>query len=298
VKNKELMKKTKEENSPEDVRKKELEHVLDEVEEKGDDIAEHGREQTSYGQHLSDLARATRATVTFLPSNADFESLIGDWSLVNDQALRALKEVQEFHQYWVSGTASTASVTTSGAVNPNVILPYVPAEEQDHAHEAIQNFYRVASRPQLLDDVSALMAQLGFDQGPTGKKSPVELLHTAHQAYSQPVSPSNPVSTSLIPMRECIESVVNELLRRRPKQEKAKKNWSKIESIGRQLKKEEVDPAEIQSWARQYRELVHTILSPAKQADLSREEWEVRLQQATLFLEGFLKGLDPSKFKN
>lgn len=104
--------------------------------------------------------------------------------------------------------------------------------------------------------------------------------------------------TSLIPMRESIRSAINVLLRRRPKQEKARNEWAKIVSIGKQLKRDGLPKSIVNSWAAQWTNALKTYLSPAKEEDISREEWRRRLARSTLFLNGFLGGLDPSKLKS
>jgi hypothetical protein len=144
------------------------------------------------------------------------------------------------------------------------------------------------------EEVISLMKELGFNRAPKGRKSPVSLFSTAHKAFQAPVSSDNPVSTSLIPMREAIRLIIDQLLKKRPKQEEAKNERAKILSIGTHLRRNSIPQEMAESWAQQWNELLD-YLSPAKEQDMSREEWRFKLKQASLFLKGFLGGLDPKK---
>lgn len=177
------MKKPKEKQSSEDPRE-ELESVLDEVQEKSEELAEHGREATRFGQRTADLAKATHDTIPFMLVNADFENLIGDWQLVNVQASKALDGIDKFLTVLDTGTASTASVTSTGVIHASVRPLSLPQHKRQNAIDAISNFRRVVALPDLMDDVLKLLARLGFDRGPKGEKSAIEQLNIAYQAYA------------------------------------------------------------------------------------------------------------------
>src|SRR5262245_40247088 len=121
------------------------------------------------------------------------------------------------------------------------------------------------------------MELLGLDTSPEGIKSPLELFQTAHEAFSKPVANSNPIITSLIPMRESVRLTIDYLLKRRPKQEKTNKEWDKIISIGNQLSRALISEEQIRSWAGIWISELKNSLSPAKEQDVSRDEWSNRI---------------------
>jgi len=118
----------------------------------------------------------------------------------------------------------------------------------------------------------------------------------AHESFQKPVVASNPVSTSLIPMRECINSIIASLLRMRPIQEEAKSEKQKIVSIGRQLRKDILSSNVIDELAEEWFS-INNDFSGFKKKDIERPEWLVRINRGTLFLYSLLNGLDSTKLK-
>ena len=274
-----------------------LRNKLVEAEEIGKEIASQGRDITQEGQWIVDLARVTRGITEIAPQFLDIESQIDFWDDINQKGTASLHGLLGVQRPLISGsgTASTASASVAITIgSANQAVPYLPHELQEPTKTAISNFYLVVSRNEVKEEVISLMQSFGFDKGIPGKMNAMELFLIAHQAFERPVSETDPVSTSLIPMRESISSIVAELLRRRPVQEKTGNNYNKILSFGLQLKRDELRENVVREWASQWDKLVDE-LSQAKQGGLSRDEWNQRLQRATLFLNGLLKGLDPSK---
>ena len=98
-------------------------------------------------------------------------------------------------------------------------------------------------------------------------------------------------------MRESIRLTIDYLLRRRPKQEITKKEWDKIISIGNRLSYSTISQQQIQYWAGIWVGELKNSLSPAKEEDISRNEWTKRITKSTLFLKGFLSCIDPAKLR-
>ena len=282
-----------EEKQPEEV----LRDKLVEAEEIGEEIASQGRDITQEGQWIADYAKATRGITDCAPQFLDIESQIDFLEDINTSgraSLQGLLIAQE-PLFLLSATSSTAATNVAISISSSEqLIPCLTSEMQEPTKIAISNFHHFSSRSEVKEEVISLMQSFGLDKGVQGKISPLELFLTAHQAFERPVSDTDPVSTSLIPMRESISSIVAELLRRRPIQEKAGSNYDKVLSFGIQLKRDELSENVVREWASQWDKLANE-LSQAKQGMLSREEWNQRLQRATLFLNGLLKGLDPSK---
>ncbi len=163
---------------------------------------------------------------------------------------------------------------------------------------AIDSFRMFSHRPELKDEVVQLLVEYGLDEPQfPGEKSPLEQLRIAHEAFSKPLTVSDPVSTSLIPLRECIHSVLDGLASKKPDQEIYRRNQrKKVISIGRQLKVDSLPDDVVNEWADEWHDLNTGDLSGAKRANISREEWSNRLYRGTLFLHSLLKGIDRDKF--
>ena len=125
----------------------------------------------------------------------------------------------------------------------------------------------------------------------------MELFITAHETFAKPVLNSNPISTSLLPMRESIRLTIDFLLKHRREQEKTKNEGEKISSIGHQLAHDSISDEQISTWATIWYSELDNSLSPSKEEDISRTEWQKRLVKSTHFLKSLLSGIDPTKLR-
>lgn len=275
----------------------ELDRILEEGEDKGKKIAEIGRNLTEAGQSMADVANATREVVHVVKTPPNIEFLINDWGLTNQQADVVIGQLGRIDVSDFTSASGTAVSTSSDSFEEASLFSIVPNEEHPRLVAVLEVFHQVSERAARAEEVGKLMKSLELDQAPPGRKSALAQFETAHAAFKVPVSEGNPIATSLIPMRESIRTAIDTLLRRRPKQEKTKKEWSKIVSIGRQLKRVGLPDTIVNSWASQWTNALQTYLSPAKEEDISRDEWRRRLVRSTLFLKGFLEGIDPSRLK-
>ena len=282
--------------SKDDSPEKALQNELEQAEELGKAIAEQGRGITHIGQRLVDQAKATREVAQFLPAEYDREQFIDDWHHVNRTSSIALEQLflNVGLMTTTSSSADIAYVNSTSAFTEGNLLPQNPADKRPYIIAAINNFDFVFVQADIKNECLSIIISLQLDISVPGKKKPSELFEIAHRAYQQPLIDSDPVATSLIPMRECIQTIIDELLRRRPTQEKSSRQYDKIFSIGTQLKGAGVDASQVHTWACQWEE-INDELSASKRAALTREEWARHLRRATAFLNGLLKGLDPSK---
>jgi hypothetical protein len=193
----------------------------------------------------------------------------------------------------LGGTVSLTSVTTSGSFSR-----HIPFEVNPDFHEAWSHYIVVTSRPTLKDEVTNLLRTFYLDIAPSGKQSPLEYFETAHRAFESPISEGNPAITSLIPMREAVETALDELLKLRPQQEATgKSHGKKISFICKQFKKDAVSDVVVQEWVDQWQDISDRDLSASKRYRMTRDEWNRKLNRATLFLHSFLTGLDPHKLR-
>jgi hypothetical protein len=271
-----------------------LTNVLKAVEEKGERLSEMGRTVTQSGQFMVDLARAAESVIKYAPPR-NIEFLISDWEELDAQADQALNHLGGINFASINSIAGTAALSSGSSFDPAAFNSFTPQSKWTVAEESISNLRSVINRATDEQEVLALMKEFGLNRAPKGKKSASALFTTAHQSFKVPVSPDNPISTSLIPIRESIHICIDQLLKRRLTEEEAKGETAKIVSIGKQLKRDSIFLETAHSWSQQWYELLDRYLSTSKDQDISREEWQFRLQQATLFLMAFLGGLDPDK---
>ena len=242
-------------------------------------------------QEILDEANVTNPLIPYIqPQEA--EGLINVWSSVRDQVSRINTGLSDIYPSTdsASGTATVSSTIISRVYTNNGLY-----NDNPNFQSVWSPYMEFVSRPSQKDDVIQLIREFGLDiSHQPNEKSPLELFETAHEAFAKPITQNNPVSTSLIPLRECIGSVVQGLILMRPSQEEAG-NWKKkIVSIGKQLKKDSLPGEVIDELAEECHSLIND-LSGAKTGDINREDWLIWINRGTSFLNSLLKGLDSSK---
>jgi hypothetical protein len=271
----------------------ELRLIISTAKEKAENSQTTLGDISSRMQNVIDGANATLPLIAYMDTT-NVEEVAVLWSEIAKQT--------EHSYHWLegaysssdsaSGTVSLSSTTISGIFSPKI----TPYSVDPDFHAAWIHYIDVANRPTLKADVINLIQTFHLDIAPTGKKSPLELFRTAHQAFESPISKDNPVITSLVPMREAVESALDELLKLRPQQESTGSSHSKkILSIGAQLKKDFISDVVVQEWADQWHDISDKDLSASKRYHMTREEWSRKLIRATQFFHSFLTGLDPMK---
>jgi hypothetical protein len=279
--------------------------LLDKGEEIGKDIANQGRERTEVGQKLEDLSRSVKNVLNILPNNVHLpgiEEAIGDWTEHIDQSQYERDSYGSTRFLMLNSTGGT-SIFSSGTMFDGV-EPLLSNELKTEFNLAVQGFYEVVDRSAEKEKVLELMRKFQLNKSFHGRYSSANQFEIAYDAMNRPVSERiDPANTSLIPMREAIETALDHLLFLRPIRsnirdvEGPNKDWRKIKAIADQLKRDGVPKGQIQSWARDWQSLKKGLLSPAKTEKIDREEWRNRINKATIFVIGFLSGLDPDKLR-
>jgi hypothetical protein len=196
---------------------------------------------------------------------------------------------------------TTAAFEMTGLASPQLFASHQPLGIQDAARAASEQLSYVIDKVADKESVVTLLRQFRLDTAASGKQSPLTLFETAWAAYEKPPTLNSPASTSLIPMRECINETIEALLRRRPRQEGTGNQRSKIISLGTQLAYASIPPKAIEALADRWhlKDRVGLVdeLSDSKDKALSREAWRSTLRRATLLLRELLQSLDPAKLK-
>ena len=282
-------------NNPKD----ELDKLMSEVGGKAQRIVGLASNTKASAQYTVDLVNASRSVIKYASPNdasIDWEAAVDAWKRTNDKADLMLGQLTAMSISGYNSTSSGSAYAMTQFTAPQVIILNTPPLLRNDAHVAIQILNDVIDQSASKEKAIQLMREFGLMRVPTSEKSPIELFETAWAAYEQPVTQSSPISTSLIPMRECINQAIKELLRRRPNQEETKNQYVKIISIGKQIARDGIVDADVQAWASHWEALLDE-LSGSKHGDYSRDQWRNLLRRATLFLIEFLQGLDSAKLK-
>ena len=196
--------------------REELKRLMAESESKSEKERGSLEELEQWNQKVHDLAISSQVLVHYTPpEEIDIEQQMQYWqNLIGQQdALSAGLAALPGYRRQFYGLVTTAG-TLSGTAGYD-FLSHVPPSRLEHAQLAAQQMEHVVNEFVNAEKVGRLLTDLNMDVAPSGRKSPLEHFRTTWAAYDSPVTGASPVITSLIPMRKCIEGVINELLRRR-----------------------------------------------------------------------------------
>jgi hypothetical protein len=272
--------------------------LLDQLAKNAEDDKKIHQEGIKTDQEIIDLANATKDVLKYpTGDHVDWELSIDQAQrLVNEQSsrLRGLRSVLQSSS--LNSTASGTVLSMVGFSYPLDPSMYPSPSVYADADTARKNLVNVIDRSINQEEIVTWMKVFGLDKSYPNEKTAIEHFRTAWAAYEMPLTSTSPVNTSLIPMRECIETVITQLLQRRQQQEPAKSWRDKILSLGKQAVLGGITESDVVSWANEWEKLVDA-LSGAKKSSYSRPEWLALLREATLFLKSFLLGLDPNKLR-
>jgi hypothetical protein len=161
---------------------------------------------------------------------------------------------------------------------------------------AVEDILRTLERHRAAEKASDLMRRLGLDRRGGNSRPALELLNEAKSALERPVvGEGGPVSI-LMPLRECIDAAITELVRRRPKQE-AVKGWSaKVVSVGSQCGLAPL-PADHFNRLGADAEALMNELSGSKQTGMDRLKLRVSFNRGLTFLNALLGSIDGSQLR-
>jgi hypothetical protein len=282
-------------NDPKD----DLLYEIKKSKEIGDSLINKAKGLETEAHFIKDLAEASEWAVTYVSSannaNLDFNSQIQSYRKQNRRLEKLNANISLPDIFAVSSSANAVASTMVTFADPTQ-LANLATPKQEEAQKAAINLGQVIDRLAEKPNVLELLNKFGLSNNQEGLKSPCELFAIACAAFETPLTPSNPISTSLIPMRECMNSTLAILLRRRPTQEKAGSHKDKIISICKQAAYSSIEYSDIENIAERW-EVLSDKLSRSKQGDISRAEWRAIMRKAMLLLIGLLKILDQTKMR-
>src|SRR5262245_49727722 len=195
-----------------------------------------------------DVASPTREIISHLPSG----------SLSSQQMQTGIEAWEEWHSaarqvqtslMW----ADAFQAATSGAVNTTMSGPITwvtasppPPVPVQHARTQLNH---ALERAPVVANAKASMLRLGLDHRAGNWRTPLDLLEQASAALAMPIVEGGGGVSVLITLRECIDAVLAELLRRRHTQEPTPKAHDKVNSLGRHFYRPMVSPGHFQRLA-------------------------------------------------
>lgn len=285
--------------------REELKKALLSCEKQGNEIAEGGRKITEYGQKLADLSRVTYEFITPIPLEIPILGIsdaLKNWKAQEKENKSMLIDAKTFQVSPVQSTTGSAIYSSTAMID--LTFESFDDSQRKRSENNYKEFYAVVERTVNKENVIKLLNKLGLDRKCDYKNS-LENFIIAHDSLEKTVTGEvDPAITSLIPMRESINTAIDDLLKMRPRRDNIpliqglNKEQRKIRVIAEQLKYDDIDDAQIRNWTDEYKDLNDRLLSPSKNSYIDRDEWIRSINKATIFLESFLSGIDPEKLRN
>lgn len=286
-------------NDGETQRKDKLLKVLKDAEDTAAPLENKGQEVVRIARNSRDLAKSFSKFIDAVPasnsviSQHDWNELTKTWQSHNDSArdlTRVLTEAIPGYALRAQVTALSTSSTVTASFAVRINFPMIEPALQKAAKEMDAIF----QREPLMSNVRAAFVQFDLDRSQGTRRSPLNLLMDSRLALEHPAGDeSSPVGV-LIALREAIDGVITEVLRRCPGQEPTRHFNDKILSIGRRCSKAGVPSNYFDVLGARGIKL-HDTLSNTKQTSVSRDQLFLLFDEGLLFLQAFLDGLDKTK---
>lgn len=277
-------------------KKEEVSNLLREANKECAGVEKVGREMSQSARLARDVIGCVSKLVDAVEDDSELSP--GQWNGItrpleglHHQAIRV--QQTEFRSFTsaVSGTGLT--VTT--VIDQLSRLDH-PTPLQYAVRNAASGVYQIFSRQDLSSQIVERLTQLRLNTGGGNKQTPIEQLEDAKAAIEQPTHGEGVPVAILIPLRECIQSVVKELMRRRKKQEGASSFKAKILSIGNQCGHVGLAHGHFARLGDDGHALIDR-LSAGKDSAMSRDELGHLFHQGTLFLKTLLDSIDETKLR-
>lgn len=289
------------EMSDEPVKKKnELLRLLSAVESQAPNLEALGQDIARSARLSRDIASCVRDLVSQIPHDnlvpdEQWNQQIDGWRSWEAVA-NGLQGSHTLVNSFVAVSEAT-TVTTSGAMFDLTFISPASPPLQKAIETAKTRFSQAVERFPLADEARASMKRLHLDSRGGTYRTAMELLIEAEGALDRPVfNEGGPVSV-LIPLRECINVAVSELIRRRPTQEPASKIQDKIASIGQQCARPGLVQDHFACLGANATKLLDD-LSAAKQAEVSRERLTEIFHRGLLLLNALMNSIDEARLRS
>src|SRR5436309_4662503 len=269
-----------------------VESQAERVEALGQDIARSARLARDVVGPVRDIIRNTPVEALSKEALDRQAETWRAWQSVAGKIEQARTNVGSFTALSVASTSTSTGMIAMVSSTP-LWSPRLPAD----VDAAKLRLHQTLERFPLAEQAQSFMQRLGLDRRSGGRRAPLELLAEARGALEVPAFKHGWAPSVLIPLRECIEAALAELLRRRLSQEPAGKAQEKLRSIGRQCHRDGLDEAYFERLAVESESLLDD-LSGAKQAPLPRERVIELFHRGLLFLNSVMGGIDENRLRS
>jgi hypothetical protein len=260
-------------------------------------LASKGREFVKQGQFAADLAACNEEFIHHFPddsflSPAQWDDQIAAWNGLGQYADVVILQLDNMSQFIIPAVTGTS--LASSTVISSGYIPRLPISSQDAARKTYEGYEQLLERSNLVSEIEIEIHRLGLASSAPESKSILSLILQSKHALEVPSMGEVSPPAVLIPLREAINRALADLLRKRPRQEKARAIQDKVRSICGQVCKPFVDGRQIAQLEQEAHDLNHE-LSEAKQRSMMRERVRELMNRGFVFLLSLLRTLDENK---
>lgn len=277
--------------------KDKLLQILSKTKRAAEEVASKGREFVKQGQYAADLAACNAEFIRHFPNDSflsprQWDDQIAAWNRLGECADGVISALDDTPQ-WLISTVNSASVSTSTVIS-SVYIPCLPTSSQDAAQKTYERYEQLLEGSNLVSEIEIEIRRLGLASSIAESESTLSLILQSKHALEVPSMEGVSPPAVLIPLREAINRSLADLLRKRPRQEKASAVQVKVHSICDQCCKPSVDGRQIRQLEQEACDLIDE-LSEAKQRSMTRERVRELMNRGFLFLLSLLRALDENK---
>lgn len=274
-------------------KKDELLQMLSQVESQAERLELLGQDIVRSARLSRDVAGPIRELLFHVPvGNLSSERLDREvmgwrsWYVAAGELEKARTSVNSFVALSSAVASSSCDTFTVVAAAPDLAPPVRIAVESAEAR-----LRQIFERFPLLEQAASAMGRLGLDAPAGARRTPRQLLAEAQAALEQPSLQEGAPASVLIPLRECLDSTIAALLRRRRVQEPTPKIGDKLTSLGRHCARPGLPARHFERQAADAERLLND-LSTAKQAAMSRQQQTDLFYRGLLVLNALLESID------
>jgi hypothetical protein len=265
-----------------------LEEVLNAASMDGQKIVQKGHAISIEGQNVVDWADATKDISREIDDPNKLSELLRIWQIAGRSAhlmdTQLSNESLFVHSSTIYAASACSMIVFSGYKESEIVKS-----------KAAQHLRDLAARPQEYISTVNLLKELGLDQARGTFINAYEQFETANKAFLVNASSANQATTWLIPMRECILTVLDIIIKQTSPQKRVKGVNNKVMHILQLKARQGCDESHLKNLAEESDQLVEKHLTPSKQRSISRQDGERIFLSAMLWLKSFLSLIDPEK---
>jgi Tfp pilus assembly protein FimT len=271
-------------------KKEELIKLFAGVESEAARLESMGRDVLQHARFARDVAVPLQTLYSQAPVDAmdveQWDAHVQSWKSWHGTAKTILNVTAGSSFVAVSETATNTAISGVMCVYGPTTQSSSPAVEQ-----ARTDLFRVLERFPFVEEARASIRRLRLDSRAPGLASPLEHLEQALGSLEIPTAHDDAPLPILIPLRECIEASVTELIRRLPKQEKTGSWKKKVAALGHQCAKPGLDADHFDRLGDSTEKTVNE-LSVGKQHKIDRTRTMELFQHGLLALNALLDSID------